>query len=233
MHTHSLTSNGPLQSPTPAPTPVPQPVYEYPSGYSGLDIIYSATVDKIIVTGQGYGNGIYRLAVSSALAQEYMLRYIFDKNVRHDQNWISVAAYSTISGAYVGLITTKYGNNVLYAGEWIQVQLPNAINVAYYELAPMFFNGVDVSSRSPKDFVLLGSNTGDSWVLIDNHTSVTGWSTSGTNKRFTVSAVVGEYSYYRLCIGRIQGASVYANVTALSEWKLFSTRAPLQVIPIL
>jgi hypothetical protein len=205
------------------------PVYEYPP--TGLGSSTSTTTSmSAYISGQGHGNGVYSVLASSDCNSEYPgasnVAYVFDKNVGDNQDWKSGMAYSQSTGAYTGSVKTEYKlydeSGLSYEGEWIQLHLPYPITIAHYELAPMRFTEVDISTRGPKDFLILGSNTGDSWFLVDNRTGVTGWSSAGTYKQFVVSAVK-PYSYYRICISKTQAVSIYTSITALSEWKLFSS----------
>jgi hypothetical protein len=200
--------------------------YEYPPAVLGLSGLASDTFKQVNITGKQYGNGAYTISVSSTYPVDSNLAYLFDKRVASNEQWMSGPAYDNYGvhgevGAHIGHTQTAYAKGMSYSGEWVQMQLPYPIAVLFYDIAPMIVTGVHVSARGPKAFALFGSNTGVKWVMLDNRTNVSDWSTAGMYKQFRISGA-GSYSHYRLCIGKTQG-TLYASVTALSEWKLYSS----------
>ena len=56
-------------------------------------------------------------------------------------------------------------------GEWIQIELPYFIKLTSVIIRPMQVSyGIN---RTPKSGVILGSNDGNTWVLIHNYSSGT------------------------------------------------------------
>ncbi len=211
---------------TPPPTPrVPESrLYQYPPASLGLDTAYRIE-RQTALTGQGHGLGFYKVEASSVsnAGLTSNVAYAFDQQVIRDQTWMSTQAYHASTGAYLGSTMTIYAGNI-YEGEWIQIQLPYAVSIAYYELAPMKMDGYGADGPGPQDFVLLGSKTGDSqsWSLVDERTGVAYWQRSALAKGFTLSSSEA-YSFYRLCIKKVQVGTQYSNVAVISEFKLYST----------
>jgi len=110
--------------------------------------------------------------------------------------WYSTG--SNYSGSYTG--TANLGG---YSGEWVTVQLPSVVYLSVYVLA------YERTYNSPTHWVLLGSNTGSSWNLIDNCTYVVdpgnnliSRSVSGAYSWFAVVVLASTASY--ACIGTLQ-----------------------------
>ncbi len=105
--------------------------------------------------------------------------------------------YNTNTGVYAGTTTTTDVDNMLHSGEWLQIQVQSAITLQSITITPR--SGFE-NSRSPRVFVILGSNNGTSWNLIhsvDNHTN---WSGAQT---FNISNVSNSYTYFRYVIKRV------------------------------
>lgn len=141
-----------------------------------------------------------------------------DSDTTTNDRWASGATYNSSTGAYTGAISTTYyvtkgaQNTVAYSGEWLQLQMPVSIVLTSYSIS----TERTISNRGPKNMIVLGSNDGTNWYLLDTETNITGYS-GNTAKQFTVSSNTTLYSYYRLCIGANNNN---AN-TAVGEWKLF------------
>lgn len=189
-------------------------------------------VDSVLLP---YGNGDY--IISSSIS--YFTTDFYSTNPKHLFNyddtsyWIStyytyVYAYNTGNyrlsrfTTYTDIVTNSVNQ---YYGEWVQIQLPDAIILSSYVLT----GPIDESIRKsmPKDFVLVASNDGNSWILLDNHINLT-WSI-GVTKTFTITNN-NAYSHYRIIINKINadGIEFYAggayvlDYATLVKWKLYT-----------
>ena len=182
------------------------------------------------ISGFLYGNGSYIVSSSTANSATYPISRSFDKvNPSGENYWASANTYNTTTGLYTGSVSTSYIGYDLsssnYLGEWVQFQLPYSIIPSSYLLINQVNSTIGVSSRGPKNFILLGSTNGINWNLLDSEVNIFQWGTTGIPKIFTISNNITAYSYYRLCINANQGNNASANIVAISEWEIFGTRS--------
>jgi hypothetical protein len=180
------------------------------------------------LTGFLYGNGSYTVSASTVNSATYPISRAFDKlNPAGENYWASINSYNTSTGIYTGSVSTSYiGNDLLssnYLGEWIQIQLPYNIILSSYLLISQVNSSSTVSTRGPRNFILLGSINGINWNLLDSKINISQWGTTGIPKVFTISNNILSYSYYRLCINANQSLSTGA--VTVSEWELFGIRS--------
>ena len=181
------------------------------------------------ITAANYGNGTYIASASSVRTEDLYEAYrAFDKiipnylqNTSGNFNFWHCASnvYFGSSGNYAGSISTTAGSNV-YLGEWLQIQLPENITMRNYAIIPRTSQTAPFSNtRSPRDFVVLGSTDGSSWTLLDQETDVTSWD-FGSIKQFNVASQ-GSYNYYRLVTSRVGSTSGTDNLSVqIAEWEL-------------
>jgi hypothetical protein len=107
-----------------------------------------------------------------------------------------VSRYTASTGVYNSppAFTTS-GNS----GDWIQLYSQQAINVKSYTILGR--SGYE-TTRSPRNFWLMGSTNESTWTVIDTQTSITTW-TSATPKTFIPAVNSGLYNYLRLVVGSI------------------------------
>jgi hypothetical protein len=196
-------------------------IYRYPpislGGVSG-----TSTDANVTLSGQTYGNGYYRVTASTTFNASFPSYYAFNKQNPQEEFWGSSTTYNATTTFYTGTVSTIYNNTLIYMGEWLQIQFPQAIVLTTYTLIAQVNNSITgVAGRSPKNFIILGSTNGITWVLLDTQTNITAWGNTGTSKTFTISYPLQAYSYYRICINAIQGDITYGNMVSISEWELF------------
>lgn len=93
---------------------------------------------------------------------------------------------------------------------YVQLAYPSSVKIDAYTIT----SGNDAPERDPKDFNLQGSDDGTTWTTIDSRSGET---FPGRNLTRTFNlAAEAEYSYYRLNITSISGASLIQ----VSEWRL-------------
>ena len=137
----------------------------------------------------------------------------------------SVYGYST-TGAYVGTVSTGgafYTTAGIYNGEWLQVQLPSPIILINYTIQAR--SGQE-SSKSPNTFVILGSNDGSNWTLLNTQTGITAATyASQAVVYFTISNPgIIAYTYFRIVIQNVQNTGSIQTIN-IAQWTLNPTIA--------
>jgi hypothetical protein len=158
-----------------------------PSALQGYDTVINGGVYKARASNESFGN---------------LAWYPFQKT-----NAIWQTSYP-VSGVYNGTVVTTDVNGTAYPGDWLQLQLPNQINLTGFS---MYTAG---GGNSPIKFVVLGSRDGVNWVLVSSQ-NYNGW-VLGQTSTFSVSSVQS-FNYYRLCI------QVGGNYPAISNFILYGT----------
>jgi len=144
----------------------------------------------------------------------------------------TVGTYVASSGLYAGNVKT-ISSGVSYSGEWIQIRLPfpTRITPVAVEIQPvqrndtlfvgtLAFANDSYKKRSPRNFMIAGSNDGLTWTtLFDNtrETGVTNW--TYTTRTFTLNppSVSAAYRYFRLVATRVGNFDVDPDPTPRQE----------------
>jgi hypothetical protein len=167
-------------------------------------------------------DGVY-IASASNSGNSTNPYYVFDNSL--GSFWGELTSYNT-SGSYTGAISTTV-SGTSYLGEWIQLQLPNPINLYSYTLIGRQDQYL-YQWRTPSSFVVAGSNDGSTWSLVDN-VLVSNFASQfdgNTNNFICSSGNTNSYTYFRLIITKIgnNGANGTGGVAMdIAEWSLFST----------
>ena len=132
--------------------------------------------------------------------------------------WHSAITYS--SGAYTGAVTTTV-SGTSYSGEWLQLQAPNALQLSSFSIYPRQDSSL-WSLRSPKNFVMAGSNDGSTWNLLHTATGVNDWTTAEKYFVCNGSNVADKYSYFRLITLALNGTSANADSVNFINLNLFT-----------
>ena len=136
----------------------------------------------------------------------------FDFNTNNTIWTVSGVFYS--DGNYTrSPATTTIIDGVSYAGEWLQIQLPQAIVLHKYSLLGRW----NEITRSPKLFYLAGSNDNSTWTMLDTQTNITGWIV-GIPFEFTVNRKSNAYRYFRIVINQNNGSGWLS----IQQWELYS-----------
>ena len=181
----------------------------------------TSTLASRLLSGT-FADGTYTASASSVAdnSPDYAFNKLptSDSDTTTNDRWASAATYNSSTGAYSGAVSTSYyatktaTSTSTYSGEWLQLQMPSSIVLTTYSIS----TERTTLNRGPKNMIVLGSNDGTNWYLLDTETNITGYS-GNVAKPFTVSSNTTLYSYYRLCIG----ANNNNTNTAVGEWKLF------------
>jgi hypothetical protein len=110
-------------------------------------------------------------------------------------------AYNQTTGAYLGSNTTTIASPTsTYSGEWIQIQLASAIVLRRFEIVPSQ-TSINTFINSPRNFVVLGSNNGSTWIQLFSTTGQLYSNTSAIS--FTISSPSVAYQYYRMVVNEV------------------------------
>jgi hypothetical protein len=132
--------------------------------------------------------------------------------------WHSALTYS--SGAYTGAVTTTV-SGTSYSGEWLQLQAPNALQLSSFSIYPRQ-DGNGFALRSPKNFVMAGSNNGSTWDLLHTATGVNDWTSAEKYFVCNGSNVANKYTYFRLITLALNGTSASADSVNIANLSLFT-----------
>lgn len=143
--------------------------------------------------------------------------------------------YQTIPSSFSGYFKSPFGayydfggmsihdqsalTSYEYNGEWVQIQLPTAIKLAQYVLAPVEGLGHNGNANVPLAFHLVGSNDRVNWYYVDDRVNQT-FDGTPTRSTYTVTSPAA-YSTYRLIFGQVAATTGFGPVVELSNWLLF------------
>jgi hypothetical protein len=114
------------------------------------------------------------------------------------------------------LTTTVSGSSI--NGEWLQIALPRSIRVASFSLTGRT-DGNLYLSRSPRQFVIAGSNDQTTWTTVYSASNVT-WSTA--TQKFTITdTTIPAYRYFRLITQAVGNPSLTnRDSVQIGNWSL-------------
>jgi hypothetical protein len=158
------------------------------------------TITVAAATNTINDNGTWVFSGSSRYQGDMYPAFIAFNNNLNDW-WHAESQLYNGAGAYTGSTSTAVSGSTAVLGDWLQVKMPLAVSyLMSYTIAPR----IEIPSRSPKDFKVLGSNDGTTWFLLDSRSGIT-WST--TPQTFTLSSpTVTGYAYYRLVTTSVVGS---------------------------
>jgi hypothetical protein len=139
--------------------------------------------------------------------------------------WGELTSYSS-TGVYTGALTTTV-SSVSYSGEWLQIQMPNAITLYSYTLAGRQDNTL-YGFRTPTSFIIAGSNNGSTWTLVDTvvYTNFNSQYDGNVNNYICAAGNTNSYTYFRMIIQKISNNTNASGpggvVIDVSEWSLFA-----------
>jgi hypothetical protein len=195
------------------------------------------TANTTTITGKIYGNGAYIASASSELNTLYYVWYAFDKvnnlNASNQLAWTNSIAgiYNSTTGLYTLTTYSTVANNTTYYGEWIQIQMPQAIVLNSYSLTSAYFSGNTYYLGTPYNWIIVGSNNGTTWNIIEFQSTQV-YSAFNITKTFNIANNTKAYSYYRFVILNIQPSNGGA-YAIIGEWRLYGlpSISPSNYIP--
>jgi hypothetical protein len=180
------------------------------------------TAASTTITGQPYGNGTY---IASSSGNHNITNYpphrAFTKAITTNDGWHSVGSYSMTTGDYIGGV-----NLAGTPGEWLRIQLPEAIVLKKYVIYAWGDQEMITTHRGPGTFKIYGSNNGVTWIELDSQVNQA-WSlyenTVGS-KAYYLQNNTTPYTYYTMVTNKAGfGADGTYNKSAvlINEWQLF------------
>jgi hypothetical protein len=188
-----------------------------------------ASSNTFTLSGHGYGNGTY-IYSSSVNENAY---YAFDKDYGNINGWTGTTnIYDARTGVYspeLGEVASSLGG---ISGEWVKIQLPEQIVLKSYKIHTRKGGTNTYKGYSPTQYVILGSNDGSTWDIVDDRretNKVSDWTlnTQGTAvvpKQFTITSNVALYSRYAILVTVVGNSTETTGrgQLALDEWELYS-----------
>ena len=163
------------------------------------------TADSLNVNGNTYGNGNYIASASDSATGLLPFNAFNDTTAQ----WRSVSLYPTttnVTNTPTGYTNTTAGPII---GEWIQLQLPNAIKLKSFVIA---LNSI--SATHPSKAKLLGSNNpANAWNILYETDDMPYSNLSPTTIYVNANEL---YTYYRLVILTGGGSQPYVNIVELT-----------------
>jgi len=157
------------------------------------------TIAPQTLPGNSIVSGSYTASASTNSPDFISPSYAFNdslKNTSTYRYWHSGENYS--SGTYTGAVTTTV-SGTSYAGDYLQLQTPNPLVLRSFSIYPR--QDADLwASRSPKNFVMAGSNDGSTWYLLHTATGVNDWSSADKYFVCNGTSVASKYTYFRLVV---------------------------------
>jgi hypothetical protein len=130
----------------------------------------------------------------------------FGNNLKNTSRmWHTGVNYS--SGAYIGAVTTTV-SGTSYAGDWIQIQTPNPVSLNSFSIYPRQNDNLCMV-RSPKNFVMAGSNDNSTWHLLHTAIGVSDWTTAEKYVVCNGQNVASKYTYFRLVVMAVYNSAAY------------------------
>ena len=174
------------------------------------------TADSISIPGNSIVSGNYIASASTAHAPT-IASHAFDDPIKNEL-WHSEINYT--NGLYTGVITTTV-SGTSYSGDWLQLQAPNALQLSSFSIYPRQDDNL-WALRSPKNFVMAGSNDGSTWYLLHTATGVSDWSSADKYFVCNGNSVASKYTYFRLVVMSLLSGESGANSVQIQNLSLFT-----------
>ena len=192
----------------------------FPENTNGL-LVYppiALTSNDTIVENQVYGNGLYKVRASGQVNGAFPPFAAFNKSPGNASTGAWLAGNYNYGNSYTGSASTNV-NGVSYAGEWLEIMMPQQVaiwRIVIYPPTDMFV------TRNPKNFIVAGSNDG---VTFTRLLTVSGYSSWAYNvgSTFNLENNTTPYYYYRICVGLPGTNALYATI---GEMYLYSGTVP-------
>ena len=184
---------------------IPPPIsYEWPPA--------AMTWNSTTFSGLSYGNGTYTLTGSGQIGGDagtlnYGYWLAFNKVVPPDLDQYIAGETYNFDGTYPASgssITSISGVEI--KGAYVTLQLPIAVTLTSYTLTSLSRSSSDFWRRTPRSWIIAGSNDGSTWMQVDTRTDITYTGYNQTPAPFIVKSTTS-YVYYRIVVTSIHPAS--------------------------
>jgi hypothetical protein len=175
---------------------------------------FNPPTNTISTGGSGPFNGTYVSSSSSVWSVSAFVASFSFVGVQFTGDapgWHSAATYNTSTGVYQGSVSTV-SSSVAYTGEWLQIQMPEAIQLGNFYL----YNRAN--DRMPINFVVAGSNDNSTWTSLHIQVGYN-WTTFINNFKCNQSTN-SKYTYFRL-VCQNSGTSNIDGIANICNWSLF------------
>lgn len=182
------------------------------------------TIAPQTLPGTSVVSGNYTASASSSYLFG-MPSYAFNDSLKNTSNvtyWHTAMVNSAgtyTNGAYTGNTYTTIVSGTSYAGEWLQLQAPNALQLTSFGIYPRQDQSL-FQRRSPRNFVMAGSNDGSTWYLLHTATGISDWTASEKYFVCNGTSVGNKYSYFRLVVTSVgnpnPGTGDFVNIQNLN-----------------
>lgn len=185
----------------------------YPPASLGSSTVISGNQYSLTLSGQTYGNGVYITNSSSFFATGTLAAHLaFDKTLGIWQS--SAAGYNTTTGLYTGAVYYTIVNNVVIAGEWLEITFPQQVLLTSYSLTCR----TDITTQMPFNWIIAATNNGGiTWNQIDYQNIIA--FTVSQLQTFSVVNNTLEYNQYRIIITAVSPNNG-SGFTSIAEWIL-------------
>jgi hypothetical protein len=148
---------------------------------------------RVALTGNSQ-NG-YTVSSSSTLNSSYEPWKAFDNGVPENEGWVTGTVYNSSAPGEATSSATLFNGR---RGEYIDLQLPNAIKVDYFTITSRYggVNPVYIPEGAPGKGYLYGSNDGTNWTEINYFSGLT-YGGMGANASRSEIIQVGSTTFYR------------------------------------
>ena len=218
LHTFSIQPSGgsiygTTQTITPSSTPLEYPPVQSTSSFIGLLNPAQTGTNSVTISGTSYGLGTYITTQSSFYTGAKAAFCVFDKDTTTSTLWYdNPTTYQPSPIFYNGAVSTTAGGTS-YAGEWVQIQLPQSIALSSFS-----FWHMNSAGDAPIRWVMVGSNDGTTWSVVQSQPTTLAF--TSTSQLVTTGFSGVPYSYYRFII--LANGNTFSNSrTSFTELKLF------------
>lgn len=178
------------------------------------------TGENTTVSGQTYGNGVYKVAASST-HPALPIWHAFDSNIA--TWWHSADIYGYTSGVYAGSNSLVAG----YPGEWLRLEMPKRIHLVSYSICPRD----TLTQRAPGSFRIYGSNDGTTWTMLDERTvHYSSWTYA--YKTFTLPAPTAAFKYFAIAVNKTAWTTGLVNGESI-QMSMYYTGFQGEAVPLL
>ena len=185
-----------------------------PSFTSAATSINGNIFSQVLTSSFPYGDSGTYIASSSSLYNNTTnpAWRAFDNNTGTFWESYQNLYTGTPGTTYSGTRTTTVGG-VATPGEWIQIQMPEAMTLDSY----LMYGRVNFTYRMPYNWIVAGSNDGTTWTQVNSQTAQKSWRGQEPIS-YSVNSTT-PYLYFRMIVTAIVDGSGAQNVN-LGQWTI-------------
>jgi hypothetical protein len=174
------------------------------------------------ISGQPHGNGVYRIASAAGNIWNGQMQHpawlIFDSETQANGPHWGDSNYN--NGVWIGGTSSIFSLGGSYYGDWVSLQLPEAISLSSCSLT--LRSGL--AQRAPSKFRIYGSNDGTSWTVLHDQTSALAY--SGIKGSVAVQGP-STYTHIALVVSALPATGTVLNFL---KWRIYGRVSSSMVI---